>query len=256
MRHEPAPRRPSSGETRPRSGRTSRLRAIRRASARDAPRDAAAEQELERRRGRELGRAPSRPTPSRSTGQRLDRLPSSAPSTSASTGVWLGDSREALGQPSHGAPRARRVRSPDLEIGRHHAGKLRNPGARLGRHVGGRPKGRPSGSRKAFSGQPALPFRITAASKVEGVDVGTLLAVDLDVDEVLVHLRSRSRPRRIRAPSRGTSGRPSSRSRERSACPPRAHARTPPSPHGYQSTGLSRAGAGRDVSFASRFGIG
>ena len=55
---------------------------------------------------------------------------------------------------------------------------------------------------------------------VDLVEVGPLLAVDLDVDEVLVHEGRRSRgSRSTRAPSRGTSGRPSSRSRGRSAGP-------------------------------------
>ncbi len=74
---------------------------------------------------------------------------------------------------------------------------------------------------------------------VELVEVRALLAVDLHVDEALVHLRrDLPRPRTTRAPSRGTSGRPSSRSRGGSACP-RARARSSASsPHGYQSTGL------------------
>ena len=67
---------------------------------------------------------------------------------------------------------------------------------------------------------------------VDRVDVGPLLAVDLDADEVLVHLaRRRPGPRTTRAPSRGTSGRPSSRSRRaagRRARAPRASASLAP----------------------------
>ena len=74
---------------------------------------------------------------------------------------------------------------------------------------------------------------------VDLVEVGPLLAVDLDRDEVPVQLARRSpRPRTTRAPSRGTSGRPRSRSTGRSACPRPAPGPAPPSPHGYQSTGL------------------
>ena len=54
---------------------------------------------------------------------------------------------------------------------------------------------------------------------VDLVEVGPLLAVDLDVDEERVHRRARSpHPRTTRAPSRGTSGRRSSRSKAGSAC--------------------------------------
>ena len=75
---------------------------------------------------------------------------------------------------------------------------------------------------------------------VDGVDVGPLLAVDLHVDEQLVHHRRRwRRPRRTRAPSRGTSGTPSSRPRAGSACRSSRAAAKASSPHGYQSTGLS-----------------
>ena len=55
---------------------------------------------------------------------------------------------------------------------------------------------------------------------VDAIDVGPLLAIDLDRHEVLVqHRRDRRRSRTTRAPSRGTSGTSSSRSTERSACP-------------------------------------
>ena len=74
---------------------------------------------------------------------------------------------------------------------------------------------------------------------VDVVEVGPLLAIDLDRRRSARSSARRSpRPRTTRAPSRGTSGTPSSRSRGRSACP-RARARSnASSPHGYQSTGL------------------
>ena len=75
---------------------------------------------------------------------------------------------------------------------------------------------------------------------VHGVDVRPLLAIDLDVDEELVHDAPPSpRRRTTRAPSRGTSGRRSSRSRRAAASPPRGRAPSASSPHGCQSTGLS-----------------
>ena len=55
---------------------------------------------------------------------------------------------------------------------------------------------------------------------VDAIDVGPLLAIDLDGDKVSVQHRRRSRRFRMtRAPSRGTSGRSSSRWKGRSACP-------------------------------------
>ena len=76
---------------------------------------------------------------------------------------------------------------------------------------------------------------------VDGVDVRALLAVDLDVDE---QRRSSPppprRPRSTRGPSRGTSGTPSSRPRAGRAGPRSRAAANASSPHGYQSTGLSR----------------
>ena len=91
-----------------------------------------------------------------------------------------------------------------------------------------------SGVRKTFSGQPPCPVIALHGLHAERVDVGALLAVDLDADEAA---RSSAppcaRPRRTRAPSRGTSDRPSSRSRPAAACPRLARAlRAPRSPHG------------------------
>ena len=55
---------------------------------------------------------------------------------------------------------------------------------------------------------------------VDLVEVGPLFAIDLDVHEQLVHeRRGRRRPRTTRAPSRGTSGRPNSRSDSRMGLP-------------------------------------
>ena len=83
---------------------------------------------------------------------------------------------------------------------------------------------------------------------VDGVEVGPLLPVDLDADEVLVHQRrGLRRPRTTRAPSRGTSGRRRSRSRAGSAGPRSARARAPRRP-----TGTSRPGCS---ACCSRYGL-
>ena len=84
---------------------------------------------------------------------------------------------------------------------------------------------------------------------VDLVDVGPLLAIDLDVDEQLVHHRARlPRPRRIRAPSHGTSGRRRSRPTAGSACccawlPP-----TPPAPTATSRPDCACAAADRATS--------
>ena len=51
--------------------------------------------------------------------------------------------------------------------------------------------GSPSGVRKTVIGQPPWPERATHRVHVDRVDVGPLLAIDLDVHEVLVHERRR-----------------------------------------------------------------
>ena len=80
---------------------------------------------------------------------------------------------------------------------------------------------------------------------VDRVDVGALLAIDLDVDEQLVHqLRGRRRPRSSRAPSRGTSGTRRSRSRRTPACRAASPRRTPPRPTATSRPGCRRAAAG------------
>ena len=82
-----------------------------------------------------------------------------------------------------------------------HLPERRQPAARLGREV------RPAVERAAVGQQedghrPAALARLRDDRRhVEAVDVGALLAVDLDRDEVLVHeLRRRPRPRTTRAP--------------------------------------------------------
>ena len=74
---------------------------------------------------------------------------------------------------------------------------------------------------------------------VDRVDVGPLLAIDLDADVVAVHEGARSpRPRTTRPPSRGTSGRWSTRSRGRPARRSRRASANASSPQACQSTGL------------------
>ena len=80
---------------------------------------------------------------------------------------------------------------------------------------------------------------------VDAVDVGPLFAIHLDVHEQLVHERARwPRPRRTRAPSRGTSGRPNSRWRAGSACRCARARSALPAPRDTSPPDWSRAAAG------------
>ena len=133
------------------------------------------------------------------------------------------------------------------------AGQHLRPGghamARLGREVGAGVErhavGREEGVQRPA---PAAGHRLHGVH-VDGVDVGPLLAVDLDADEALVHqLRRRAGPRRTRVPSRGTSGRRRSRSTRGSASAPRASGPSPPRPTGTSRRGSPRAAADRAMS--------
>ncbi len=139
-----------------------------------------------------------------------------------------------------GAPLAVRVGDADEQLP-----EARQPVPRLGREVRAAEE-RLAGRRQEDRHRPAA-----AAGEgddgvhVDGVEVGTLLAVDLDADEALVHEPAPSpRPRTTRAPSRGTSGTPSSRSRAAPAGPRPGPARTPPRPRGTSRPGCRRAAGG------------
>ena len=97
-------------------------------------------------------------------------------------------------------------------------------------------------------GQPPWPVMRLDRVHVDAVEVGALLAVDLDGDEVLVELGGDlARPRTTRAPSRGTSGRRRSRCRGRSAGPAPWRGPAPPRPTGtsHRVVGvLEQVGAG------------
>ena len=138
-----------------------------------------------------------------------------------------------LGSPS-------RRSSPRLGDRLQQLAPARHAVARLGREVRAGVERHLLGRREGVQRPAAVAGHRLHRVHVDRVDVGPLLAVDLDADEVLVHVaRRRPGPRTTRAPSRGTSGRPSSRSRRAAARRARAPRRAPRSPHGCQSTGLS-----------------
>ena len=125
-------------------------------------------------------------------------------------------------------------------------GEGREPAAgRLG-EVGAGVEGAAVGGEEHGHRPAARPRQRQGRLHVEGVDVRALLAVDLHVDEELVHhARPCRRPRTTRAPSRGTSGTTSSRSTAAPAGPRRGPARGPPRPRGTSRPGSRRAGGGR-----------
>ena len=141
--------------------------------------------------------------------------------------------------------------------GLQHLPEARQPMAGLRREVGAAVERDALGVEEDGQRPATLAGHALDGLHVDVVDVGPLLAVDLDRDEDARSLGRRSpRPRRTRAPSRGTSGRRSSRSRAGSACPRSAALPSASGPHGRQSTGLSlcwsRYGL---VSSASRLAI-
>ena len=100
--------------------------------------------------------------------------------------------------------------------------------------------GSPAGVRKTVIGQPPLPGQRDDRVHVDRVEVGTLLAVDLHVHEVLVHHARRERvlERLVLHHVAPVACRVADREQDR---PVLRHARasSASSPHGYQSTGFS-----------------
>ena len=241
MRDRPTARRRCSGRSRRRPGRTARRRpssaALRRSCA---SRRAPAGTRSSRRRGTSAAR-PSR----RRCGSKCAR--GSRPRASSAP-RWIGS---ALGSSS--APPARRwaicaaaladlvaALVPGVGDGAEHLAPGGHAVARLGREVGAAVERDLLGRQERVERPAALAGHRLHGLHVDRVDVRALLAVDLHADEAARSSAARSPdPRRTRAPSRGTSGRPSSRSTRAAACPRRARAPSASSPHGSQSTGLS-----------------
>ena len=203
---------------------------------------AAAEQELERRRGRELRRVPKPP-------QRRVELPrASSRSASASSSSCSG-SRD--GSRSADCAQTRRrafapARPTSSRRSRHASATARSTCRNAGspwRGSGGKyvpPKnGSPSGVRNTVIGQPPLPGQRDDRVHVDRVDVGPLLAVDLDADEELVHQRRRRRvlERLALHHMAPVARRVADREQDRPVLGARPRERL--SPHGYQSTGFS-----------------
>ena len=182
-------RRPSSGRSRRRVGRRCRRPASRRGSSRRS----------RARRGRAAAPAPRRAGTSgrrrsrRARGRRRRAATRSPPreggaSGDPSAGLDLADRAEP-------GPRLRRPPPQLLAPARegvdhrlHHHLEARHPAALVGREVGAAEERHPVGVEEdGHRPAPVAAHRLHRLH-VEGVDVGPLLAVDLDVDEVLVHV--------------------------------------------------------------------
>ena len=141
------------------------------------------------------------------------------------------------------APAARHRRGAPSRRGSSSAGRSGSRACRGCRSAGSRCRRRTacrSGVRKTEFGQPPWPVQHLGREHVDLVEVGPLFAVDLDVDEVLVHERAAIAGIRERlalhhvAP---VAGRVADREEDRLVLG-LARWPAPPAPQGYQSTGL------------------
>ena len=245
-----------------RGHRVERRRDHRRASRRRGCARSARQQEVERHRLRELRRAAEAAEARRRTARATLRVRAASRivgvEVAAASGA-VASTCSSIASVSCSACSRDVVAPLAPRLGDRLAAPARTPACRGGRRSGSRCRrrtGRPSGVQPHAHRPAAAAGQRLHRLHVDRVDVGSLLAVDLHVDEQLVHQRGgRRRPRTTRAPSRGTSGTTSTRPTGRSACPRRARGANASSPHGYQSTGLSacwrRYGL---VSSARRFG--
>ena len=187
-------RRPSSGGSRRRRGRTCRRPPCRRASAHhlERLRRAAPQEELESRRGREL----RRPAEAAEAGSKVRAIPCSASASSVAVSGSVDGSQarrvaDGLDEPARllgdvVAPRPAMLPPPRGAAAETTAARGAAPAGSTCRRRTARPGRQEHRHRPA-----ALAGHRHGRVHVERVDIGPLLAVDLDVDEVLVHQRRR-----------------------------------------------------------------
>ena len=206
-------------------------------------RSAAAEEELERRRRRELRRRAEAAERGLEVARdrllgRVEAAPARAPRRRPSSRAAPPSASTSLSACASSSSRRSRHASATP---RRSCAEARDAVPRLGREVRSRVERlcRRASGRRSSASRPG-PVIVDARVHRDRIDVGALLAVDLDVHEEVVHERRRRRIRRTtRAPSRGTSGTSCSRPRRGAGwSSPRARANAS-SPHGYQSTGFS-----------------
>ena len=147
------------------------------------------QQQLERRRGRELGRS-AEPAVAR-VGHHAQAADGGADEVGAEQ---LGGGLEAADRPELVANSGRRgadplpLRGPGLHNRLHHHAEAGHPMARLGREVRAAVEGHALGVEEDGHGPAAVAGHPLHRLHVDRVQVGAFLAVDLDADEVLVHV--------------------------------------------------------------------
>ncbi len=234
----------SSGGSRRRQRRTCPPQPSRRASAPTISSSPRRRRSSSTECGGNFGARPNPPDPASKTARRPRTASPSSDSVSGSLdGRRRDDSLDRRDQLSCGARDVAAALGVRRRDGFQHLAEARQPVARLGREVRAAVERPPFGREEDGHRPAAVPGQRDDGVHVDRVEVRPLLAVDLDVDEALVHQRrGLARPRTTRAPSRGTSGTPRSRSRAGSAGPRRARGRAPPRPTGTSRPGSRRAG--------------
>ena len=164
----------------------SRVRSTRSRSSPRASRSSSAEA------GGNFGAPPKPPLVAVGAARGASRPPASRPLASgrrAGPGSSCADRAEAARAspaPARGSPRACRCEGVDDRF--HHHAEARHPAALVGREVGAAVEGHALGVEEDGHRPAALAGHRLHRLHVDRVDVGPLLAVDLDADEVLVHV--------------------------------------------------------------------
>ncbi len=156
--------------------------------------DVAGEQQLQRRRRRELRRSAEPPVAhvgrfaQRVDGLGEDRLAEQVPGR-----LDPSDRTQLAPRPRRGRLDLLPARPPRLHHRLHHLPEARHPLPRLGREVGAAVERDPVRVEERGQRPPAVPSHPLHRLHVQRVDVGALLPVHLDRDEVLVHEGGRLR---------------------------------------------------------------
>ena len=151
---------------------------------------AAAEQELDHRGGRELRRAAeSAVVAVEGPAQDLDRVVEPAGVDGIGRRLEQRTALEPLGDPVAASADLVAVLVPSLGHGFENPAPARHPAALLGREVRARVERDLVGRQEGVQGPAAVPVHRDAGLHVDRVDVGTLLAVELDWNEASVHQR-------------------------------------------------------------------
>ena len=212
---------------------------------------AAAEQELERRAGGNFGAPPqpphcgSKPRAQFRCASASSAVRRAAPATAARRAPERMCSASSSAERSTSSRRSRQASETARSTCWNDGSPCRGSG---GKYVP--PKnGSPAGVRNIVIGQPPLPGQRDDRVHVDRVEVGPLLAIDLDADEALVHQRGGRLvlERLVLHHVAPVAGGVADREQDRHVLA-RARARAPPRPTGTSRPDCPRAGAGTGTS--------